>query len=1379
MKTHRGPRLTPRFILRLLALFAGCLWAAPAFAAGPSTPTGVSGTTSSATPAVISWGTVSGATSYTVYRGATSGAETSLATGVAGTSYSDTTAARGTTYYYTITAVNAGGESAQSSEVIVDPVNTASPYYQINAGGPAVSPFAADAYFSGGNGGFTSNTDDVTAINAAPVTVYKTERNSASGGPITYTLPGLTPGGSYVVRLQMAENYWSAAGQRKFNVAINGTSVLTQFDVWVAANAPHKAVVRSFNATADASGNIAVNFSNGSADQLEINALEILGGSVTAAPASLAAAQASATSASLTWGTVSGATTYNLYRGTAAGAEGSTPYQTGLTSAAYTDSGLTAGATYYYKVVAVNAQGESALSNEAAFAAVPSAPTGVSGTTSSATPAVISWGTVSGATSYTVYRGATSGAETSLATGVAGTSYSDTTAARGTTYYYTVAAVNAGGTSSQSAEVAVDPVNTASPYYQINAGRVTYIAAIAPFAADAYYSNPGGSVSTSGNTINVTAANAAPQAVYQVDRDGAGSGMTYTLPGLTAGGSYVVRLHMAEKYYGSSGHRLFNVSINGTTVLTGFEIYAAAWGSNKAVVRNFNATADGSGNITVLFSTNPNAPVIDGLEVLGGSVTAAPVSLAATEASPTSASLTWGTVSGATTYDLYRSTSAGTEGSTPYRTGLASASYTDTGLTAGTAYYYKVVAVNAQGESALSNEASLTIPTAPTGVTATPGNAQVALAWTATAGATSYVVSRATTPGGPYTQVGTPTGTSYTDSTAANNTYFYVVQAVNGAAVSANSAEVAATPGGASGLLGWWKMDEDAGTTANDSSGFANTGAFAGAGWATGRSGYAGSFNGTSGVVDMGKGVVATANSFSVACWVRMNSTSNYQIFISESGVNVSILSLYYNQPVGKFTLALASADSNALVGGAATSATTPVAGTWYHLLGIYDAVNGQLKLYVNGTLEATQAFSAPVSAGGHTLVGRGLYSAAPFAWVNGRIDDARVYNRVLTAAEIATISAYPTGAAAASGNANATVTWSAFPSAASYNLYRATTPGTEGGTPYQTGLASASYTDTGLTNGTTYYYKVAAVTASGESAHSDEVSTMPNAPPAAPTALAAVPGNTRATLSWTAATGGGTITYTVLRSTTSGSGYTAVTGGTGLSGTSFTDPTGGAALSNGTVYYYIVTATNNGGTSANSNQASVTPAMPALLLTKRITAINGVPLTGFVSDGTGNDANAYWPAPSAAYLRGATATTARPGDTVEYTIYFLAVGSGSVTSVVVSNVLPAHVTFAPTSYSGLTPTDGGTGPSGLALAASPSAYPSAPTVYLSNAADADRGTFYVPGVAVSGICTAAQNVSGVVVVNVVVSPTALPAATSAGSPYNSYGFVRYQVTIN
>jgi hypothetical protein len=89
----------------------------------------------------------------------------------------------------------------------------------------------------------------------------------------------------------------------------------------------------------------------------------------------------------------------------------------------------------------------------------------------------------------------------------------------------------------------------------------------------------------------------------------------------------------------------------------------------------------------------------------------------------------------------------------------------------------------------------LSVPPTPTGLVASAASTQVSLSWTASSGATSYDVKRSTTSGGPYTQIGNPTTTSFTDTGLANGTkYFYVVAAVNSAGASPNSAEVNATP---------------------------------------------------------------------------------------------------------------------------------------------------------------------------------------------------------------------------------------------------------------------------------------------------------------------------------------------------------------------------------------------------------------------------------------------------------------------------------------------------------------------------------------------------------------------------------------------------------
>ena len=183
------------------------------------------------------------------------------------------------------------------------------------------------------------------------------------------------------------------------------------------------------------------------------------------------------------------------------------------------------------------------------------------------------------------------------------------------------------------------------------------------------------------------------------------------------------------------------------------------------------------------------------------SVSAAPTHLTAT-AGNQQASLAWTASSGATSYYIKRGTASGG----PYSTvgTLAGTTYADTRLTNGTAYYYVVTAVDATGESGDSNQATATptagpaAPVPPLNLTATGGNQQVSLAWTASTGATSYNVKRATTNGGPYTTVSSPASTSYTDTTVTNGTpYYYVVTAVNATAESGNSNQATATPAAA------------------------------------------------------------------------------------------------------------------------------------------------------------------------------------------------------------------------------------------------------------------------------------------------------------------------------------------------------------------------------------------------------------------------------------------------------------------------------------------------------------------------------------------------------------------------------------------------------
>jgi len=207
----------------------------------------------------------------------------------------------------------------------------------------------------------------------------------------------------------------------------------------------------------------------------------------------------------------------------------------------------------------------------------------------------------------------------------------------------------------------------------------------------------------------------------------------------------------------------------------------------------------------------------------------------------------------------------------------------------------------------------------------------------------------------------------------------------------------------------------------------------------------------------------------------------------------------------------------------------------------------------------------------------------------------------------------------------------------------------------------------------------------------------------------------------------------------------------------------------------------------------------PRLLMVKRITAINGTPISQYVDDPNSTDDNNTnnWPTPLNTYLRGRIdGGTVRPGDEIEYTIYFLSSGTTPITNINFCDLVPENTTFLPTSFNGniVNPTDrdGGltTADYGIMLQIGSTT----PTIkYLSNIVDSpDRGRYLTPGTEIpttffnSPNCM--TNTNGAVLVNIVSKTTpnttlalpgeTLPNATAPGVPANSYGFIRFRAVV-
>ena len=210
------------------------------------------------------------------------------------------------------------------------------------------------------------------------------------------------------------------------------------------------------------------------------------------------------------------------------------------------------------------------------------------------------------------------------------------------------------------------------------------------------------------------------------------------------------------------------------------------------------------------------------------------------------------------------------------------------------------------------------------------------------------------------------------------------------------------------GLVGWWKFDEGSGTSVADASGNVNNGTLTnGPTWTTDGKvgGGALSFNGSTQSILIGSAsTLNITSSVTVSAWVKFSIVPGFYKGIVGRGVITT------GSSNAQYALSInASGKLSFLVGSGSTQYRAgediiPVAMQWYHLVGVYNSVAQTISLYVNGQLDKA-TIAGPASLNGGTLSGYGsVVLGKPYAqdyYLNGSLDDVRVYNRVLTSAEV------------------------------------------------------------------------------------------------------------------------------------------------------------------------------------------------------------------------------------------------------------------------------------------------------------------------------------------------------------------------------------------
>ena len=730
----------------------------------PSVPTNVTATDGTVSNRIdVSWSASADATGYYIYRATSDSSGSAIQIdSTSSTTYSDTTASAGTTYYYFVKAYNPSNESDFSA--------SDSGIWNLPPPPVPTNVSATDGVFSDKVGIFWGE-----STNADGYRIYRSVSDSSDGASLLATSPltsyadtTATPGVTYYYFVKA----YRGATESDFSLSDAG---------FIRPPAP-------------------------------------------ATPTSLSASDGSSTDhVTITWQQANYATGYRVFRSQTNDASGASEIAdvTGLT---HNDTTAVPNVTYYYFVEAYNGTGTSARSSgESGFRqlAPPATPANLSATDGAHPDKIeVSWSSSANATGYHLYRSLTTSInDASEVADTTSTSFTDTQVSAETSYYYFVRAYNGGGSSSFSGyEVGHRLANPPAVPTNLSASDGTSSAHIevtwSPVSGADGYRLYRGTTNISGDATEIhdlsgtsfNDPNVAPDTNYyyfvsaynsegESDLSAPDVGQRLAnppaIPNNLSASDGTSSEHIAVSWSsvsGATGYRLYR----GTTNVSGdaIEIQDLAGTSfNDAdvapdtnyyyFVSAYNGEAESDLSVPDVGQRLPNPPSV-------------PTNLSASDGtSQDHIAVSWSSVSGATGYRLYRGTT-NVSGDAIEIQDLAGTSFNDTDVAPDTNYYYFISAYNDEAESDLSapdvGQRLPNPPAVPTNLSASDGTSMlhIEVLWTTATGATGYRLYRGTTnnPGGA-ALIKDLTGTSFNDpDVSADTDYFYFVSAYNDEAES-------------------------------------------------------------------------------------------------------------------------------------------------------------------------------------------------------------------------------------------------------------------------------------------------------------------------------------------------------------------------------------------------------------------------------------------------------------------------------------------------------------------------------------------------------------------------------------------------------------------